>query len=61
MKTQGFDWYKNTKKFYSTLPLPNGLNTSINSFEAVLFFPESELQKLDSVEFSDLCMHEYMF
>jgi hypothetical protein len=61
MGNVGFDWEEKTKKFYTTLPLPEGLNTSKNCFENVLEFPEEELRKLDSINSENLHNYEYVF
>lgn len=39
---KNYNWYDETKRFYNTLPLPEGMSDNIACFEAVLSYPIDE-------------------
>lgn len=59
IKDKNFDWYTQTEKYYNSLPLPTGLNTSTACFNAVLHYPKEVLKEIDSTTFENL--HNFEF
>ena len=57
-KNDNFDWYAETEKYFKTLPLPEELKTSKACFEAIIWYPEKELNILNNTNYSDLHYHE---
>ncbi|MCK9198455.1 MAG: hypothetical protein M0P49_02515 [Bacilli bacterium] len=45
-----FNWWKETEKFYNTLPLPEGMNTCLACFEAVMDY---KIENTTNVLFED--------
>lgn len=58
-KEKDFDWYKETEKYF--YGLPTELNKSKNSLEAILVFPQKELNRLDNTEVKDLGNNSFYF
>ena len=45
---QNFDWQDACEKYYKSLPLPNGMNTSREHFEAVINYPIYKTEDIES-------------
>ena len=57
----GFDQFKETRKYYNTLPLPDGLKHNHLDFERILDYEHDagKLHILDSTEASDLSKYYF--
>lgn len=48
-----FDWFKETEKYYHSLPLPEGMKANRHDFERILYFDTRLLQKLNNTNYDD--------
>lgn len=63
-KKTGFDWYNETEKYFSSLPLPDGMKHNRITFENILSYAtnkqmQEKLHILNGTEEKDLCRYEF--
>ena len=59
-----FDWYKETEKYFNSLPLPYGMKYNRTTFENILSYAinkqmQEKLNVLNGTEERDLCQYEF--
>jgi hypothetical protein len=59
LKNDNYDWYGDAQRFYYTLPLPEGLNTSDYCFDAILRYPVDKTMNTPKEDLPKLFTFEY--
>lgn len=54
-----FDKDAEAEKFFNSLPITGGIPKSKAGYEAIICYPQSKLDKLNEVEYKDLCNYEF--
>ena len=54
-----FDWYRETEKYFSSLPLPDGMKHSKYFFEKILAIDGKTLDKFNSTESEELSKYYF--
>ena len=59
MRAKDFDWYETCKSYFFSLPLPDGMHKSLNTFEKILYFDKCVLMVFDTCESQELEQYEF--
>ena len=58
-QNKNFDWYEETKKYFFSLPLPDGMKHNRECFNKILCIDKKTLDKLNSTESEELDCYRF--